>query len=277
MLHASHQASLVEFRIAAELDDEDEGVGKCVGHARILGEDRSASPERNLGFLYDSGADAAMGHHMIDFSPFRLDLTEEQLWRGDSRVRLRPKSFQVLRYLAEHPGRLVTASELLDAVWPDVAVAPEALTQVIAELRRALGDDARRPLFIETVHRRGFRFVAEVQSLPRGQETPARLPLGFHGERANPLRAAVPGSLAELVEAQLVRLNDEELDVLEAGSAIGETFAAQTLAATSLARLWQDTGRGREARPLLSDAYGRFTEGFDTPDLRDAQALLEEL
>jgi DNA-binding winged helix-turn-helix (wHTH) protein/tetratricopeptide (TPR) repeat protein len=100
---------------------------------------------------------------LIAFSPFQLDLKDERLCRGDSPVELRPKVFQVLRYLVEHAGRLVTRDELLDAVWPGLAIAPETLTQVIAELRRALGDDAHHPDFIQTIHRRGFRFIAEVE------------------------------------------------------------------------------------------------------------------
>jgi AAA ATPase-like protein len=63
-------------------------------------------------------------------------------------------------YLADRPGVLVTSEELLDAVWPNVAVTPNTLTKSIVELRVALGDDARTPRCIETVPRRGFRFVA---------------------------------------------------------------------------------------------------------------------
>jgi DNA-binding winged helix-turn-helix (wHTH) protein len=93
---------------------------------------------------------------VLEFPPFCLDLEDERLWRGDSPVDLRPKSFQVLRYLVEHAGRLATTDELLDAVWPDVEVGPGAVTKVVAELRQALGDDARHPLFIQTVYRRRF-------------------------------------------------------------------------------------------------------------------------
>jgi DNA-binding winged helix-turn-helix (wHTH) protein/tetratricopeptide (TPR) repeat protein len=106
---------------------------------------------------------------VLEFPPFRLDLEDERLWRADSPVDLRPKTFQVLRYLVENAGRLATTAELLDAVWPDVEVGPGAVTQVIAELRRALRDDARHPLFIQTVHRRGVRFIANVVSPQEGE------------------------------------------------------------------------------------------------------------
>ena len=77
-----------------------------------------------------------------------------------------PKALAVLDFLAEHPGQLVTKSELLDAVWPGVFVADGVLKVCVREVRRALGDDARTPRFIETAHRRGYRFIATVTREP---------------------------------------------------------------------------------------------------------------
>jgi pimeloyl-ACP methyl ester carboxylesterase len=95
----------------------------------------------------------------LRFGPYRLDPSEEQVWRGQELVKLTPKSFSVLRYLAERPKRLVTKEELFRALWPDTAVSDAALTRCIREIREALTDDARSPHYIETAHRRGFRFV----------------------------------------------------------------------------------------------------------------------
>ena len=67
-----------------------------------------------------------------------------------------------IEYLAARPGRLILKSELLDALWPDVFVADGALKACILEIRRALGDDAHTPRFIETAHRRGYRFIGDV-------------------------------------------------------------------------------------------------------------------
>jgi DNA-binding winged helix-turn-helix (wHTH) protein/tetratricopeptide (TPR) repeat protein len=103
---------------------------------------------------------------MLEFGDFRVDLQDEQLWRGDQSVKLRPKTWRVLRLLVEHSGRLLSTSQLLDAVWSDVDVSQGTLTQSIAELRRALGDDAGRPQFIQTVHRRGYRFIAAFRPSP---------------------------------------------------------------------------------------------------------------
>jgi len=99
---------------------------------------------------------------VVEFPPFRLDRKEERLLRDGEAVELRPKTFAVLAHLVSKHGQLVRKEELLEAVWPDATVTPGTLNTSIREIRRALDDDAREPRFVETVHRRGFRFVAEV-------------------------------------------------------------------------------------------------------------------
>ena len=98
----------------------------------------------------------------LHFGSFRLDLGAERLWRRDEAVHLRPKTWAVLRYLVERPGRLVTKDELLAAVWESTAVTESTLTKSIGELRVALDDAADAPRFIETVHGRGYRFIHPV-------------------------------------------------------------------------------------------------------------------
>ncbi len=99
---------------------------------------------------------------MKTFQSFRLDPTNHCLWNGDARVRIPPKAFDVLRYLVENPERLVTQDELLEALWPDTYVNPEVLRKYILDVRRILGDRPDRPEFIETLPKRGYRFVAAV-------------------------------------------------------------------------------------------------------------------
>lgn len=99
---------------------------------------------------------------MKSFEPFRLDFLNQCLWRGETRVPLMPKPFAVLRYLVDHPGRLITYDELLGAVWPDTFVQPEILRRYILEIRRALGDDAEAPTFIQTFPKRGYQFMVPV-------------------------------------------------------------------------------------------------------------------
>jgi DNA-binding winged helix-turn-helix (wHTH) protein len=84
----------------------------------------------------------------IAFPPFRLDVTNEQLWRDTHIVGLRHKTFAVLRYLVARPGQLVTKEEMLEALWPGTVVTDAALKICVRELRKALGDDDRAPRFI---------------------------------------------------------------------------------------------------------------------------------
>jgi DNA-binding winged helix-turn-helix (wHTH) protein/tetratricopeptide (TPR) repeat protein len=99
---------------------------------------------------------------MKTFQSFRLDSTNHCLWNGEERVRIPPKAFDVLRYLVENPERLVTQDELLEALWPDTYVNPEVLRKYILDVRKILGDRSNRPEFIETLPKRGYRFVAAV-------------------------------------------------------------------------------------------------------------------
>lgn len=99
--------------------------------------------------------------HLL-FPPFRLDTTGEQFWREQEEIKLRRKTFEVLCYLVNHPGQLVTKSILLDAVWRDVVVSDSMPAICVSELRKALGDDAKAPRFIVTVPGRGYRFIAQV-------------------------------------------------------------------------------------------------------------------
>jgi eukaryotic-like serine/threonine-protein kinase len=94
------------------------------------------------------------------FGEFTLDLAGGFLRRGADEVALRPKPFEVLVYLVEHHGRLVTKGELTEAVWPDTAVMDNSLAQCLVEIRRALGDDSQQ--LIRTVARRGYLFTAPV-------------------------------------------------------------------------------------------------------------------
>jgi DNA-binding winged helix-turn-helix (wHTH) protein/predicted ATPase len=98
----------------------------------------------------------------INFDPFSLDRANERLWRGPQAIRLRPKAFAVLEYLLARPGQLVTKETLLDAVWQGTFVGEAVLKVAIRQIREALDDDPKSPRFIETAHRRGYRFVGHI-------------------------------------------------------------------------------------------------------------------
>jgi len=96
------------------------------------------------------------------FHSFRLDSLNQCLWRGDQRIPITPKAFDVLRYLVDHAGRLVTQEEILEALWPDSYVNQEVVKKYILGIRKVLGDRHDKPVFIETFPRRGYQFVAKV-------------------------------------------------------------------------------------------------------------------
>ena len=105
---------------------------------------------------------------MKQFHSFRLDIVNHCLWRGEDRVLLTPKAFDVLRYLVEHSDRLVTQDEILEALWPETYVNPEVIKKYILGIRKALGDHHNKPEFIETFPRRGYQFVASISEVSAG-------------------------------------------------------------------------------------------------------------
>src|SRR5918993_5803119 len=99
------------------------------------------------------------------FGPFFLDGASFRLMQGDAPLAASPKVIDLLLYLCARPSTLVSKDELFRALWPDVAVTDNALTQVISELRQTLGDDPAKPRFVQTVARRGYRFIAAVEAV----------------------------------------------------------------------------------------------------------------
>src|SRR5215472_12437730 len=120
------------------------------------------------------------------FPPFRLDPVNQCLWREDVRIEIAPKPFAVLRYLVDHPGRLVTQEELLEALWPETYVQPEILPTYTLEPRKPLGDEAKPPRRIRTFPKRRYQFVAPISSsLPEPSPTTAPIPIGREAQLAD--------------------------------------------------------------------------------------------
>jgi len=120
---------------------------------------------------------------ILEFGPFRFE-PGNGLWRDTEEVPLPPRVLAVLAALAERPGQVVSKTDLLDAGWKDAFVTEASLLEAIHVLRTALGDDRRAPRYIQTVHRRGYRFVGAVTIAPRPTdrrgdtpEQPLALPL----------------------------------------------------------------------------------------------------
>src|SRR5918999_1937373 len=102
----------------------------------------------------------------VRFGDYRFEAETGRLWSGAREIRLTPKASAVLNQLVIHAGEPVSKEDLFAAVWSGTAVSDDALTSCIQELRRALEDDPKQPRFIETRHRRGYRFVAQLSEAP---------------------------------------------------------------------------------------------------------------
>lgn len=179
------------------------------------------------------------------FPPFRLDPINQCLWRENERISLAPKAFGVLRYLVENAGRLVTQEELLEALWPETYVQPEVLRKYILDIRKVLGDPPKKPLFIETLPRRGYQFIAPVSR--EGQVAPAGIEVEAPAQR-------LAGREAALTELN-ARLNAALRGTRQLLFVTGEAGIGKT---TVL-----DAFEQRIARtPNLLIARGQCVEGF---------------
>jgi DNA-binding winged helix-turn-helix (wHTH) protein len=203
------------------------------------------------------------------FSRFRLDLVNEQLWQGEEEIRLRGKTFQVLRYLVARPGQLVTKEALLDEVWGDVAVSDSMPSICIAELRKALGDDPKTPSLIETVHGRGYRFIAQLR--------PAAVSSGAAAASGSaPLMVGRNEELAHIRELFATASQGRRRVVFVTGEpGIGKTTFAQSfladLASKRLARIGcgqcvEQYGAGEPYMPVL-EALTRLAQVPDGDQL----------
>ncbi len=121
------------------------------------------------------------GSETFHFDEFTLDVRERRLLRGTEAVRLPPKAYDVLVALVQQRGHLVTKDELLTRLWPGTFVEEGSLNVCVSALRKALDEDARRPTYIETVARSGYRFIAAVRCDPAGEKALAP------SERARPV------------------------------------------------------------------------------------------
>lgn len=210
------------------------------------------------------------------FGPFRLDGATERLCHGSEEIELSPRPLALLRFFLERPNRLVLKEELLEALWPGTYVTEGVLKTHVNEVRRALGDDARQPRFLATVHRRGYRFVcdvvagAEAKMLPLA---PVSLGRGLAAARTPPTEPAFVGrelELARLEDALRATLSAQRRFMFIAGEAgIGKTtlvdhFLAGSAASPEIAigrgTCFEGTGPGEPYGPVL-EALGSLARG----------------
>lgn len=129
----------------------------------------------------------------LSFDRFQFDPESRRLMSGEREIRLTPKSASVLGILVSRAGEPVTKQALFELAWPDTVVSDDALVSCIQELRKALGDDAREPRFIETRHRSGYRFLPEIAAAPTAPESRAG-----SSSKAGNAAAGQPASIAVL-------------------------------------------------------------------------------
>jgi len=212
----------------------------------------------------------------MDFPPFQFDLRARQLRRDGAPIPLRPKTFEVLQHLVERPGELVTKLDLLDAVWPGIAVGDDVVRISVGELRVTFGDARATPRFIETVPRRGYRFIAKLgdtrpasYTLPAASELPPtedldHLVVGRTNERAQ---------IAEWMS--VAATGRRQLGFVTGEAGIGKTTlvdaairdlqrSGTTTIRVARGQCIEQYGGGEPYKPVL-EALGSLCRGADGP------------
>lgn len=133
----------------------------------------------------------------LGFGPFVLDAESGRLTEGERAIPLAPKPFETLLYLAQRAGKVVTKAELIEALWPDTYVTEDVLVQSIVEVRKALGDTAKSPRYVQTLPRRGYQFLESVQTLPEPRPAEGHVVARFPIELARAGREQLPSPEAE--------------------------------------------------------------------------------
>jgi DNA-binding winged helix-turn-helix (wHTH) protein/predicted ATPase len=208
----------------------------------------------------------------------RIEVANEWAWCGAQRLQLTPRAFAVLRHLVEHQGRLITKEELFTTVWRDAIVSDAALASCIRDLRRALGDSSDAPRYIQTVHRRGFRFIGPIPGptatlSPPASSAPARDSRPHSPETlpcSSNATATLVGREAELarLHARLAQALDGQRQLVfvtgEPGigkTALVETFLAEVGEANALrvgcGQCVEQYGAGEAYLPVL-ESLGRL-------------------
>jgi DNA-binding winged helix-turn-helix (wHTH) protein/tetratricopeptide (TPR) repeat protein len=238
----------------------------------------------------------APGPSALEFGPFRLDGRRRLVWRGGELVPVPPKAVDLLAVLVEQPGQVVPKEELMRRVWPDTFVEEANLSVNVSILRKALGDQPDGRPWIQTVARRGYRFVGEVRAasgdVPHSLAVlPFRSLVGDEGDDALGLgmadalitRLAATGRVSVRPTGTIRRFAAEDVDPVAAGHALGvdAVLDGRLQRAGSRLRLTVQLVPTAGGAPLWADRFDEeLTELFaveDTVADRVATALVAEL
>jgi len=165
------------------------------------------------------------------FGPFAIDEAEARLEQAGRAIELAPRAFQVLCELARRAGQLVTKDALLDAVWGHRHINEAALKNIVSQLRQALGDDAKDSAYIQTVPRRGYRFIAALDSPRPSLQTLAAQPVAQTRDRPS-----VPPLIGRTAHRQVLhaalesaRAGQKQLVFLVGDAGMGKSVLVETL------------------------------------------------
>ena len=149
-----------------------------------------------------------------------MSLAAREHWTRGARPDV-AEGFAVLTYLVEHAGRLVTHDELLEAVWPNVVVEPQAVKKHILAVRSTLRDRPKNPVFLETMIKRGYRFIAPVSNSSAGGHVE-------RGERAQGALVGRAVALEELRERwRIASVGERQIILITGAPGIGKTALAE--------------------------------------------------
>ncbi|HZS06186.1 MAG TPA: winged helix-turn-helix domain-containing protein [Blastocatellia bacterium] len=173
--------------------------------------------------------------HLYEFGPFRVDATDRQLLRDGKNVPLPPKVFETLLVLVENSGRVLEKDELIRVLWPDSFVEESSLSQNIFQIRKALGEGASEQPYIETIPRRGYRFVASVREvwddgakalIEKSEQGDAQVSLWINGET----QAAAPGPGQAVAAKSNGQVTGQSSEAVSAPDGTWRKYAAVVLA-----------------------------------------------
>ena len=204
----------------------------------------------------------------FEFEDFVLDCAAGELRHGSAAVALRPKVYELLEYLVRNPGRLISKEELLDAVWGETHVSDGSLNRTVAELRQILRDDPRSPRLIETVARRGYRFIGGVTETATAPSDVSEFVLLFP-DRIVPLRIGatiigrVPECDVQIIAPSVSRrharilINEEGASIEDLGSTNGTFVGERRITTATPIGDGADIRLGKERVRLMNDRVVR--------------------